>query len=61
MESRFILKSPQTTVVEYSLHDGFKDSRIQINLFTTTNTFCYGINKQDINDITFKQNINLTY
>ena len=27
---------------------GFKDSRIQINLFATTNTFCYGINKQDI-------------
>ena len=25
-----------------------KDSRIQINLFATTNTFCYGINKQDI-------------
>ena len=22
--------------------------RIQINLFATTNTFCYGINKQDI-------------
>ena len=28
--------------------EGFKDSRIQINLFATTNTFCYGINKQDI-------------
>ena len=27
---------------------GFKDSMIQINLFATTNTFCYGINKQDI-------------
>ena len=27
---------------------GFKDSRIQINLFATTNTFCYGINKQDV-------------
>ena len=27
---------------------GFMDSRIQINLFATTNTFCYGINKQDI-------------
>ena len=26
----------------------FKDSRIQINLFASTNTFCYGINKQDI-------------
>ena len=25
---------------------GFKE--IQINLFATTNTFCYGINKQDI-------------
>ena len=27
---------------------GFKDSRIQINLFAATNTFCYGINKQNI-------------
>ena len=26
----------------------YKDSRIQINLFATTNTFYYGINKQDI-------------
>ena len=28
---------------------GFRDSRIQINLFAKTNTFCYGINKQDMN------------
>ena len=27
---------------------GFKDSRIQINLFATTNTLSYAINKQVI-------------
>ena len=32
----------------YESNKGFKDSRIQINLFATTNTLSYAINKQVI-------------
>ena len=36
------------TLEQKPICDLRQNSRIQINLFATTNTFCYGINKQDI-------------
>ena len=47
-ECRYLYPSPHTSHLFNSrlfIKGFFKDS---INLFATTNTFCYGINKQDI-------------
>ena len=46
--SIFRRNKPSDALVLTCSSIGFKDSRIQIDLFATTNTFCYGINKHDI-------------